>query len=133
MISLHAFAEYIKYRFTAIGRHGLHSPFAYHLVDNCLLARTKDTLQERLVRHFGAGNIIWLPQEQPEKWQDLAVPDNDKVIIIPAIHSTSAHTQYWNTICTLPGVTMSIDIYNYGILLFNPDFLVKQHFVLKRY
>ena len=30
------FSEYIKYLFNAQGRHGIHSPFVYDFVDNCL-------------------------------------------------------------------------------------------------
>jgi hypothetical protein len=34
---LHSFIEYLKYRWKAKGRHGIHSPFVYDLVEHVLL------------------------------------------------------------------------------------------------
>ena len=36
-MSLHAFIEYLKYKWNAKGRHGVHSPFVYDLIDHVLL------------------------------------------------------------------------------------------------
>lgn len=40
--------EYIKYRWKAKGRHGIHSPFVYDFVDKCLLTPIYDQDQDRL-------------------------------------------------------------------------------------
>lgn len=36
------FSEYIKYLFNAQGRHGIHSPFVYDFVDNCLKIKREE-------------------------------------------------------------------------------------------
>ncbi len=63
--------EYIKYRWNAKGRHGIHSPFVYDFVDNCLriklkgkntsqlndlFSRLKSSRQEIEIQDFGAGS-----------------------------------------------------------------------------
>ncbi|PHR33233.1 MAG: methyltransferase [Fluviicola sp.] len=63
--------EYIKYRWNAKGRHGIHSPFVYDFVDNCLriklkaedvstlnnlFGRLKNSRQEIEIQDFGAGS-----------------------------------------------------------------------------
>lgn len=63
--------EYIKYRWNAKGRHGIHSPFVYDFVDNCLrikleaedkstlndlFGRLKNSTQEIEIQDFGAGS-----------------------------------------------------------------------------
>lgn len=63
--------EYIKYRWNAKGRHGIHSPFVFDFVDNCvriklkaedtrtlntLFRRLKNSRQEIEIQDFGAGS-----------------------------------------------------------------------------
>ena len=63
--------EYIKYRWNAKGRHGIHSPFVYDFVDKCLrinvtsedektlgnlFERLKNSRQEIEIQDFGAGS-----------------------------------------------------------------------------
>ena len=63
--------EYIKYRWNAKGRHGIHSPFVYDFVDNCvriklesedlnrlnaLFKKLKNNHQEIEIQDFGAGS-----------------------------------------------------------------------------
>lgn len=44
--------EYIKYRWNAKGRHGIHSPFVYDLVDKCLKIKLADTDKKSLESLF---------------------------------------------------------------------------------
>lgn len=63
--------EYIKYRWNAKGRHGVHSPFVYDFVDKCLRASVTSSMTEAMdvlarklksdkriieIRDFGAGS-----------------------------------------------------------------------------
>ena len=46
--------EYIKYRWKAKGRHGIHSPFVYDFVDNCLKIKLDDQTKDNLKKLFTA-------------------------------------------------------------------------------
>lgn len=63
--------EYIKYRWNAKGRHGIHSPFVYDFVDDCvrtkvgsedlkylenLFSKLRNSSQEIEIQDFGAGS-----------------------------------------------------------------------------
>lgn len=41
------FSEYIKYLFNAKGRHGIHSPFVYDFVDNCLIIKKEQSFADK--------------------------------------------------------------------------------------
>ncbi len=56
---------------------------------------------------------------------------NEGMAILSGIHATALHTDQWRQCCDHSSVTLSIDLYGMGLLLFNKDFKVKQHFVLK--
>ncbi len=43
------FSEYIKYLFNAQGRHGIHSPFVYDFVDNCLKINKEDGFSKKQI------------------------------------------------------------------------------------
>lgn len=57
--------------------------------------------------------------------------DSRSMVVAPLIHSTPAHTAAWNNLCKMDQVTMSLDLYGIGVLLFRKEFKKKQHFVLK--
>lgn len=65
------------------------------------------------------------------KQVELNINQNDIVIILNPYSSTSQYLN-WETLKKEPKISLSIDIYEMGILFFREEFLVKQHFLLHR-
>lgn len=125
-MSFRSFTAYIRYRLKAKTRHGIHSPFVYTFIDNCLGIKSNLSLEERINAYFS--NLVeWVIDDvniQPSK--------TISVKAIRNIHSTTADTARWNRLAhNTEGVIISIDLYSVGLLVYNPDVKEKQHFVLK--
>ena len=43
--------EYINYKLNAKGRHGVHSPFVYELLDNCLRIKIPKNVYKRFISY----------------------------------------------------------------------------------
>lgn len=152
-MNFHAFKQWVRYRWHAKTRHGVHSPFVYDLADNVI--RNRHALEipafannhrlehkylllvARMMRHYDipASDII-LITEAADRWnflleQQLTTIGKNAVVIIEGIHKTERNTLMWNQICRMPGIPVSIDLYGIGLLFFKDEFREKQHFVLK--
>jgi hypothetical protein len=60
-----------------------------------------------------------------------ALADNNSIVVVANIHDSEAHTAAWQSLCDDALVTLSIDLFDIGLLFFSNDFLIKQHFRLK--
>lgn len=125
-MNLHAFTTYIRYRLQAKTRHGIHSPFVYAFIDNCLGVKSGLSLEERINAYFG-DIVVWVNDDV-----DIQPSNTLSVKAIRGIHTNAAATDRWNKLThNTEGVIISIDLYSVGLLVYNPDVKEKQHFVLK--
>lgn len=53
------------------------------------------------------------------------------LVVAPGIYIDGRHHRQWQALIAEPSVTMSLDLYGMGLLLFRREFLVKQHFIIK--
>jgi hypothetical protein len=120
-VTLHALIQYLRYRWQAKGRHGTHSPFVYRFVEEVLRKKDGD-LNSRVLQYADAEV---LPLERISQ----AGPNN--IVFVPKPHANREATAAWNAHCARPDVTLSIDLYHTGLLLFRKEFKRKQHFILR--
>jgi hypothetical protein len=122
-MTTHALLQYLKYRWNAKTRHGIHSPFVYAFIDNCLGRKSADSLQQRINTYFD-GKIAWI--NTPVETLPAA-----SIIAIKYIHKTAVNTQAWDALRVDKQFQLSIDIYHVGLLVRIPEVKEKQHFILK--
>lgn len=128
-MTFYSFCEYLKYRLKAKTRHGVHSPFVFQFIEKVLRDKSGIPFPQKLVHYFSGQKVYTYNTMPPEGWAKAR--GADVIILIKGIHNSPADTAAWNKLHTDKAVTLSIDIFSYGLLFFNPDFKVKQHFVLK--
>lgn len=125
-MNLHSFTAYIKYRLQAKTRHGIHSPFVYTFIDNCLGVKSSQSLEERINAYFG-NTVEWVSDNV-----EIQSTNTLSIKAMKGIHVSEAATNRWNKLAhDTANVIISIDLYNIGLLVCNPDVKEKQHFVLK--
>ncbi len=150
-MTIHALCQYILFRMHARGRHGTHSPFVYHFVEQVLrskhgskVATDTETLLAQLSAVYGLpvadtpvipASIVVLPVGKPQDWAARIAGYTSVLplgfVALPAIHSSTQHTSCWKMAINLPTIAMSIDLYHTGLLLTRPEFKEKQQFILR--
>jgi hypothetical protein len=81
-----------------------------------------------MMQYFDTEEMKWLSFEAKYSIENA---QQDTVAIVEDIHTTPEHTMLWEQMVNNPQVTLSLDVFDYGILLFKPEFKEKQHFVVK--
>jgi hypothetical protein len=106
----------------------------YDLIENGIQKIRAGSLKDLLATYFGQDSIVFL--NSPSDLEHLRSTHanaiaHDKIIAIKNIHRCRTSTQEWENIKNGRGVRLSIDLYEYGLLSFRPDFKQKQHFIIK--
>ena len=78
---------------------------------------------------FIDGNHQYQPTLQYTQWL-LSKIHSESVIIIADIYWSDDMKRAWEVLKCLPEVKASIDLYDFGVLLFSPSFRQKQHWIL---
>jgi predicted O-methyltransferase YrrM len=95
-----------------------------------------DTL-EPVLREMGTVDLLFMDgnhREEPTlRYFRQALPflHEHSMVVFDDVHWSPGMRAAWNAICADPAVTLSIDLFFFGLVFFRKDFKEKQHFVLR--
>lgn len=114
------FSSYIRYFFKRRNEFHIHSPFVYSLYTKVIRGK-----QPGALRDLGIENTLTMTE-------GMLFEQNEAVMYqVEGIHQNKEKEAFWNTICANPGVTLTIDLYDRG-LVFYREGMEKQNFILRR-
>ena len=111
--------SYFKYLFHRKNEFHIHSPFVYALYTKVIRGRDEEALKELGIE----STVTVMEGKMPER-------DETVMYVVDAIHESKNKEAFWNTICSDPDVTLTIDLYKKG-LFFYREGMEKQDFVLR--
>lgn len=138
------FFDLVIHYLTANSRHGTHSPFVYKLADTIIYRKSNDlydvsdsTKEAKLINkistYFNAQcdlkvSTLDITTAHVEDVIDL----NSKcpVVILKNIYTSSQNKRKWKTVFLNPQVTVSIDLFYFGIIIWRKE-QPKEHFKLR--
>lgn len=151
-----AFRRWVHY-FRANNRHGTHSPFVYRFVEQVLNggpfsqeltisgnwkpSKAEIDFLQRIISVYQLPATIYPISEHPDNiarayfflpGAEFRIPNEEDVILVPGIFDSPESYTFWKELIKTPGVPLSIETSVMGLLFFRKEFLVKQHFRLKR-
>jgi hypothetical protein len=110
----------------------LHSTACIAAYYNISTFKKLDAQQNFIVESINAnqlGTMYLLHAAQ--KWYMQTTFEENDIVLIEQIHKTEQCEAYWQNMIQQTNASLSIDLFDIGILFFRKDFLVKQHFVLQ--
>jgi len=149
--------DLIKHFFVSNSRHGTHSPFVYGLASNVIyqnsLAQPAKVnwprdynpsyrqLLSDILAYLNVGRLSELPPENAAKalWVDLQALDtvellsavrDGKILVVHEPFKTSATKKKWEELIKAEEVTVSINLFHFGLLLYREG-QRKENFVLR--
>ena len=123
----------IQYWFRARTRYNLHSPFLFALYDEVLLARL-DRRQAHVLDGVGLRNrcyhaLVYKMSDFYAMRREAVNADTTvlsgsgivpRAMLVRRPHRSSDAERQWRTLCDDPGYNIAIDLFDAGILLYNP-------------
>ena len=113
-------SSYLRYLVKRKNEYHIHSPFVFTLYTKVIRGGQPEALKE-------------LGIERIEPVMEGEVPPKDTMVMyeLADIHKNKQKEAFWNTICGHPDVTLTIDLYDKG-LVFYREGMEKQNFILKK-
>jgi len=102
---------------------------AYYKYKNVVQVPAKDTVPDVI-------GMLVLNDSAVHEWRELLTQYGKRVqdegmVVVVGNHLSAGHNQMWKLMSNDPAVTMTIDLWGFGILLYRKEFKEKQHFVLR--
>lgn len=81
--------------------------------------------------HFSKESKLYVLDVEDALLVSKIVFNDDDIVILKTPHKNLNADLFWSQLKANEQTTLSIDIFQFGLLFFRKDFIVKQHFVVK--
>lgn len=102
---------------------------SYYAISNIKKIDEQQTIIAQQLMPNGQGSLYIL--DAAHLWSKQTIFEEHDIVLIEQIHKTEQCEAHWQNMIHQTNASLSIDLFEIGILFFRKDFLVKQHFVLQ--